>query len=201
MKTIAAVTLFFLPISTTAVRFSAASIPRLMTNSSSVGVHRDVKPENILYVSQPGGQYQLQLGDFGLCNRAISAATSVGTPIYNAPEMVLEGDQIQKVDIWYSLSRCCEHWMQESFVRGRISLISCRGLAGGFTCSLRLDSGRDVPGYLTVLYSFSQHDFGRHVCGRQACRRCVCDIQPTFISGCLTTVISQFWLKIRPYRL
>jgi serine/threonine protein kinase len=59
-----------------------------------------VKPENILYISQPGGQYQFQLGDFGLCNRAVDAATSVGTPLYLAPEMFLEGDQTHKVDVW-----------------------------------------------------------------------------------------------------
>jgi len=33
-------------------------------------VHRDIKLENILYVSWPGGQYQFQLGDFGLSNLA-----------------------------------------------------------------------------------------------------------------------------------
>lgn len=38
-------------------------------------VHRDVKPENILYVSGPGGQYTFQLGDFGLCNRVVDAVT------------------------------------------------------------------------------------------------------------------------------
>jgi serine/threonine protein kinase len=31
-------------------------------------VHRDVKPANILYITMLGGQYQFQLGDFGLCN-------------------------------------------------------------------------------------------------------------------------------------
>lgn len=31
-------------------------------------VHRDVKPENILYTSQLTGGYLFQLADFGLCN-------------------------------------------------------------------------------------------------------------------------------------
>jgi len=52
-------------------------------------VHRDLKPENILYItiSQPDNQYLFQLGDFGLCNLAAIAASTVGTPLYTAPEM------------------------------------------------------------------------------------------------------------------
>ena len=50
-------------------------------------IHRDVKPENIIYISHPGGQYQFQLGDFGLSNRQATAVTFCGTPIYMAPEM------------------------------------------------------------------------------------------------------------------
>lgn len=63
-------------------------------------VHRDVEPANILYITLPSGQYQFQLGDFGLCNYAISAATSCGSPIYMAPEMFCKGGQTSKADVW-----------------------------------------------------------------------------------------------------
>lgn len=62
-------------------------------------IHRDVKPENILYVSRDG-QYHFQLGDFGLCNRFVDASSVVGSRIYMAPEMFLGGKQTHKVDIW-----------------------------------------------------------------------------------------------------
>jgi serine/threonine protein kinase len=63
-------------------------------------VHRDVKPENILYVSRPGGKYQFQLGDFGLCNRVVDAATFAGSRLYMAPEMFRKGGQTSKLDVW-----------------------------------------------------------------------------------------------------
>lgn len=64
-------------------------------------IHRDVKPENILWMTGPNGQYHFQLGGFGLCNRGVSAYTrGVGTPIYMAPEVWEHGKQTTKADIW-----------------------------------------------------------------------------------------------------
>ncbi|EGC46549.1 CAMK family protein kinase [Histoplasma capsulatum var. duboisii H88] len=63
-------------------------------------IHRDVKPENILYVTGSDGQYLFQLGDFGLCNRKVIAESHVGTPIYMAPEFYQKKEQTHKVDVW-----------------------------------------------------------------------------------------------------
>ena len=63
-------------------------------------IHRDVKPENILYVTQPDGQYWFQLGDFGLCGRCVDAAPVAGSRLYMAPEMFVGGVQTSKVGVW-----------------------------------------------------------------------------------------------------
>jgi serine/threonine protein kinase len=63
-------------------------------------IHRDLKPENILYISHPGGQYQFQLGDFGLCNRVVDATTFAGSRLYMAPEMFGKEAQTCKLDVW-----------------------------------------------------------------------------------------------------
>ena len=64
-------------------------------------VHRDVKPANILYTRDFENKVHFQLGDFGLCNRAVSAfTTSIGTPLYSAPEVNQPGLQTTKVDVW-----------------------------------------------------------------------------------------------------
>ena len=64
-------------------------------------VHRDVKPDNILYLLRENGQYHFQLGDFGLSNQAIMANTrGAGTPLFMAPEMWQIQRQTDKVDVW-----------------------------------------------------------------------------------------------------
>ncbi|KAJ4300560.1 hypothetical protein N0V88_003239 [Collariella sp. IMI 366227] len=62
--------------------------------------HRDLKPDNILYVKEQG-QYLFQLADFGFANRIDKANTVCGSPLYWAPEVYLEEENhTPKVDIW-----------------------------------------------------------------------------------------------------
>lgn len=64
-------------------------------------VHRDVKPENILYTYSPNRELVFKLGDFGLCNQMAAAQSAAGTPIYMAPEISSRAQgQTPKADIW-----------------------------------------------------------------------------------------------------
>lgn len=63
-------------------------------------LHRDIKPDNILYTLLPNGKYHFQLTDFGLCNLATQAITFAGSPRFMAPEILQGGRQTSKVDTW-----------------------------------------------------------------------------------------------------
>lgn len=65
-------------------------------------VHRDVKPQNILYTTSPAGAFKYQLADFGLANIVGDAQTRVGSGIYMAPELDNEprAAQSSKMDVW-----------------------------------------------------------------------------------------------------
>ncbi len=69
-------------------------------------VHRDVKPDNILYSILPGDRgYQFQLADFGLAHHHSLATTVCGTGYYQAPELwpdksKVYAPQSHKMDVW-----------------------------------------------------------------------------------------------------
>jgi serine/threonine protein kinase len=72
-------------------------------------IHRDVKPDNVLY-SLLNGHYHFQLADFGLAHHRSLATTFCGTGYYQAPELWpsisgVNAGQSPKLDIW-SLLAC-----------------------------------------------------------------------------------------------
>ncbi|EEP80245.1 predicted protein [Uncinocarpus reesii 1704] len=63
-------------------------------------IHRDVKPQNILYTPDDGG-YRFQLADFGLAHQEQFAQTQCGSPLYMAPEIINRTHpQSSKIDVW-----------------------------------------------------------------------------------------------------
>ena len=62
-------------------------------------IHRDIKPDNILFQEQDGA-ICFKLADFGFSNTNDQAYTQCGSPLYMAPEVCLGERQTSKVDIY-----------------------------------------------------------------------------------------------------
>lgn len=83
-------------------------------------LHRDVKLENAMLASSPGGA-TLKILDFGLSQRATSATTEVldtptpaGTPPYMARE-VIRGDEVDARSDVYAFGVCCYRMLVGEF--------------------------------------------------------------------------------------
>ncbi|KAJ5613780.1 hypothetical protein N7528_007434 [Penicillium herquei] len=66
-------------------------------------IHRNVKPENILCTPLLDGRYHFELGDFGICNNAANTAATLGSALFQAPEVSTHGYvelQTHKMDVW-----------------------------------------------------------------------------------------------------
>lgn len=73
-------------------------------------IHRDLKPDNILYYSSSEHRHHFQLADFGLAHHHSLATTFCGTGYYQAPELWpsvsgVDAGQSTKLDVW-SLFAC-----------------------------------------------------------------------------------------------
>jgi serine/threonine protein kinase len=69
-------------------------------------IHRDVKPDNLFLVGEPGDPYDVKLLDFGFAkvreSKTTAAGFTMGTPEYMAPEQALSDTVDARTDI-YSL--------------------------------------------------------------------------------------------------
>lgn len=67
-------------------------------------IHRDVKPDNLFFIGEPGDPYELKVLDFGLSKLQTSDLTAagivLGTPSFMAPEQVLDEQVDARTDIY-----------------------------------------------------------------------------------------------------
>lgn len=84
---------------------SMNAIARTLSSMQQMGIiHRDIKPENFVY-SDKSDNRKLKLIDFGMACRTTDPyavrASAIGTPAYQAPEIICEhGEATTASDIW-----------------------------------------------------------------------------------------------------
>ena len=65
--------------------------------------HRDLKLENLMFLSSDKNNFQLKMIDFGFAqkfDRNVGMTLILGSPLYMAPELVKRQNYDDKVDIW-----------------------------------------------------------------------------------------------------
>ena len=65
--------------------------------------HRDLKHENLMCLSEDSEDLNVKLTDFGFAtffDPKHKMNLSLGSPLYMAPELVMEAEYDQKVDVW-----------------------------------------------------------------------------------------------------
>ncbi len=77
-------------------------------------IHRDVKPDNLFFIGEPGDPYDLKVLDFGFSKLQTSKLTAagivLGTPAYMAPEQVLAEEVDARADV-YGLGMVMYHML------------------------------------------------------------------------------------------
>jgi serine/threonine-protein kinase len=77
-------------------------------------IHRDVKPDNLFFIGEPGDPYDLKVLDFGFSKlqtqKLTAAGIVLGTPAYMAPEQVLAEELDARADI-YGLGMVMYHML------------------------------------------------------------------------------------------
>jgi len=67
-------------------------------------IHRDIKPDNLFLIGEPGDPYELKVVDFGLSREPTSNLTAagivLGTPAYMAPEQVATEPVDARTDVY-----------------------------------------------------------------------------------------------------
>lgn len=65
--------------------------------------HRDVKLENVMFVSQDPNILEVKIIDFGFAqkfDKERGMDLILGSPLYMAPELVKKDTYFEKVDVW-----------------------------------------------------------------------------------------------------
>ncbi|KAK0667068.1 kinase-like domain-containing protein [Cercophora samala] len=121
-------------------------------------VHRDVKPDNILYERAQDGSYIFCLGDFGLSNDPERAITAAGTEPFMAPEVYNRQKQTTKIDIWSLFATIV--WMRNS------QFMDVCARSGGADLHAWIISVSKTQGY-EAIQTMASHDYKKRPSARR----------------------------------